>query len=494
MVGCVNVADFGAVGDALGAVGSISAGSDVLTLAGAFFSPADVGKKVIVQKAGSGGGDLISSVLAFISPFQIQLASPAVGTVSMVRTVWGTDDSTAFATAISTSPCVFVPPGNFLANVVISNRYGVTITGSGNSSQIIPGTGVGILVSASPFTRLDNLMVGWSTTGISASASQGSFFSRLYIAETSEDGLYIPGDGGVEFTLHDVYIQSAGGYGVNYVRSTSIDTGALYMTRVFAQGTTGSKGGMRFYSTAPAPSPLFLIGDNVVADAHPDSSFIFDNVYGVQLLNVFATNNAKPANGAIRLNNVHGPSTGKPAFTMVGAWIQNSSATGFGIHIDGSSSAIMLDGIGFAGTGTALQITGSPSLISLGRHTLETGIVACNDPSKLALAAPPTVASPLGFYTSNIGGPASTFTLLDSAGGGGKYFRVGPAGELQIVNKNFSGLSFSLSDAGDLILPSTVSIGSGSLAVQLFTRLSSGKIQVCAKSATGAIQVLATFP
>lgn len=147
----VSVTDFGAKGDTLSVSGatSITSGAAALTVVGASFVAADVGKLIIVPGAGAAGVDLYTTILSWTDATHVTLNANAGTTLSAVtKTVnYGTDDTTAIQNAINSLPAtggdVHLPLGTYkiTSSIVIGNgsgsvastRYGVRLVGAGVS-------------------------------------------------------------------------------------------------------------------------------------------------------------------------------------------------------------------------------------------------------------------------------------------------------------------------------------------------------------------------
>jgi hypothetical protein len=70
--------------------GAITSGTDDLSSASGPFDAAHVGRLIVISGAGSGGSDLQTTILSFVSPTQVQLATNALTTVGPNATVtWG---------------------------------------------------------------------------------------------------------------------------------------------------------------------------------------------------------------------------------------------------------------------------------------------------------------------------------------------------------------------------------------------------------------------
>lgn len=105
----VSVKDFGAKGDTLVlAGGAMTSGSSTLTVAGAAFTTADVGKRVAVIGPGF---NLTTTITARVSATSVTLAAPAPQAIASAEVWYGTDDTAAIQTALAASPGVDFPEG-----------------------------------------------------------------------------------------------------------------------------------------------------------------------------------------------------------------------------------------------------------------------------------------------------------------------------------------------------------------------------------------------
>lgn len=101
--GDVDVRWFGARFDVvqLDGAGAITAGSTSLTVAGASFTSADVGKKIVIVGAGAAGADLLTTIAGRTSATVVTLAAQAGTTVAAAEVAYGTDDTTAILAALT---------------------------------------------------------------------------------------------------------------------------------------------------------------------------------------------------------------------------------------------------------------------------------------------------------------------------------------------------------------------------------------------------------
>jgi len=117
--------DFGAVGDCVALVDyitTITSGSPTLTVTGANFTAADVGKRIQVPGAGTAGGVLSTTISARISATQLTLAANASSTVSGLAEdiIYGTNDDAALQAAVDAAAAEGTG-----GTVILSRRYGL---------------------------------------------------------------------------------------------------------------------------------------------------------------------------------------------------------------------------------------------------------------------------------------------------------------------------------------------------------------------------------
>lgn len=173
----ISVKEYGAAGDAkCTELADMTSGSAVLSTTGfSGFTEADVGKKIIVYGAGTAGVPLKTTISAYTSPTQVTLAATASATVNTSAAVWGTDDTAAFAAAITAAKAssltrvIHVPVGQYLANVVI-NQSNLQLVGT-SSRQ------------------------GFQQPSDSSNNSANSFGSVIFAADPDEPVISLPTSG-----------------------------------------------------------------------------------------------------------------------------------------------------------------------------------------------------------------------------------------------------------------------------------------------------------
>lgn len=113
--------DFDAKGDNVIVIGAttIGLGSSTLTVAGADFATADIGKAIYIPGAGVAGAKLSTTIVSRTSSTVVGLAAPASTALAAVskRIVYGTDDAAAIAAAVlaarTARRTLLLPDGNY---------------------------------------------------------------------------------------------------------------------------------------------------------------------------------------------------------------------------------------------------------------------------------------------------------------------------------------------------------------------------------------------
>lgn len=114
--GLVTVKDYGAVGDAtvVSSGCAITSSDNTLTAPASTFTSADAGKAISVLGAGAAGANLITTIASFTNDGEVELTDAASTTVASASIVFGTDDTSAFNTAIAAKSHVLVPRGSYI--------------------------------------------------------------------------------------------------------------------------------------------------------------------------------------------------------------------------------------------------------------------------------------------------------------------------------------------------------------------------------------------
>ena len=137
--------DFGAIGDARHVMdGAITQGTSILTSARAAFTPADVGKSIMVAKAGPSGTNLRTAIAAYVNATTVTLSSKATSSAHKTLVILGTVDTSALVSALREGAggiaVVHFPDGGYLIDdeLVLSDRQTVTLSAGTVIYQIAP--------------------------------------------------------------------------------------------------------------------------------------------------------------------------------------------------------------------------------------------------------------------------------------------------------------------------------------------------------------------
>lgn len=265
----ITLAPFNARADyAISLTATMGAASPVLLTPSPQFTPADVGKYIIVKAAGASGGNLVSTIQSYTNSQNITLAhsNASGGTVSNTQIEYGTDDAPALNAAIVAAKnarggTIYIPVGSYLVSQIDLTNCGwaITIRGEGvSSSALMPmqnaisGTVQGHVIdlTGSSQLTLDNIQIGSFQT--LATATCALFFGQtnanganrvrirnLYVSgQYSGATVYIYGTPSFEFWASDFYNYKpgAGGHGVMTLTRTNV----LGYTSQFMSIATGA--------------------------------------------------------------------------------------------------------------------------------------------------------------------------------------------------------------------------------------------------------------
>lgn len=152
----LNVKDFGAVGDgqAFYGVGGITSGAATLTVTGASFTAALVGKTAWVQYAAGASAPLKTTVAAYVNSTTLTLAANASATVTTSDVFIGTDDTTAIdaaVAALASGQSLHFPYGIYgyagTSGIVIGNGDASNVSTKQNLGLIGESSGAGTFLA-----------------------------------------------------------------------------------------------------------------------------------------------------------------------------------------------------------------------------------------------------------------------------------------------------------------------------------------------------------
>ena len=136
----LNLNAYLAKGDEASVTASMTAGSAALTTSTNVFSVSDVGKIVTVPGAANSGAHLNTTIAAYISPTQVNLAVAATTAVTSATISYGTDNAAAFATAMTaaaTGRRAYLPHGRYKTSAPLAAVSGLVLEGAGKYNTVI---------------------------------------------------------------------------------------------------------------------------------------------------------------------------------------------------------------------------------------------------------------------------------------------------------------------------------------------------------------------
>ena len=153
---------------------AMGASSTLLTSAAANFTAADVGKAIVVGKAGPSSAKLVATIASFVSESSVNLSTAASTAVTNVGAAFGTDCSAALQDGIEALSAarggILEINGLFLLAQPVSHSFGgevdsiqATIRGTGTDSAIwiaIAGTADAITLSSAEIDFRDVSFIG----------------------------------------------------------------------------------------------------------------------------------------------------------------------------------------------------------------------------------------------------------------------------------------------------------------------------------------------
>jgi hypothetical protein len=157
--------DFGFVGDCHLTLLTTSVTGTTMTDTSNPFTAADVGKRVVVPRAGPGTAPnqamLVTTIAAYVNAGQVTLANAATNAVSGVMVQFGTDNSAAEALMVSTINNQPWAGARVFFGRSPTNRYGVRTNWVFNRTCQIEGIGGGHTADAGTWTTLGGTCLAW---------------------------------------------------------------------------------------------------------------------------------------------------------------------------------------------------------------------------------------------------------------------------------------------------------------------------------------------
>ena len=186
----INVKQYGALGDGIYiSDGAITSGTATFTSATASFTSADIGKRIVIEGAGSSSATLATTISAIGSATSITIGTNASTTVSSnAKAVYGTDDTTAINSAISAASngdTVFFPVGLYMISSQISIAGAVRLLGTGLDYATAGGPirKGSVIICAASMTSGVKLGTSLSTsTGLCGASMEHMGVDGMYLA------------------------------------------------------------------------------------------------------------------------------------------------------------------------------------------------------------------------------------------------------------------------------------------------------------------------
>ena len=268
-------------------------------------------------------------------------------------------------------------------------------------------------------------------------------FDRIYAMGQGGPGSFgirLNGDNGAETTFEDVLVRASGGQnldtGFDYVRTTTVDTGGLYMrgVRVVGSGDATFNYGIRFHKDAGPAVDIFLFAEQLIVDSGPltgtGALCSFERVSNVRVLNSWSNGNTTI--GAVNI-------VGGQDLTFANNWLKSDSAgkhvynfTDAPLRVISANNTLLLGiayNIGSGGGPTGLQTSDTAASTS----------ALTNDPVALtaALTENPQTTPPR-YLTSGDRGGTQAVQYHDPAHNKTSYLRRGQA-HLEFLGNDFTG-------------------------------------------------------
>ena len=397
--------------------------------------------------------------------YDIQFSGSAISTFKMqdiligdflkMRGYWvDVRDYDSFASAVAALPSggtLLLPIGTYNDNLVLSGKSGVVVRGMGVNSVIQPSSGIAISAENCPGIRVRNLQTIGGINGLAVHGANSGLFEDLIITTPSGDGIFIDGDDPTEIGFLNI-LMSCGenSAGFHYLRTTTNDTGGIYLHNVRAHksGAAAGQVGFKFNKVSGLVAPLNLFANQCIADGYLDNAWMFQLMLNYRLVNSWAYSDVT-GKGALLLDNCD------QGF-IDDFWASNVHANGSAVEIAGGTVRVILDNIGLVAgaSGFGILMTGiSMTNIRLGKYQLYGTVSLSNDLVRLAKITGTNFISPLQILVDPYV-PASNFGLFDVSGGANptKFFRIA-GGEFEVVNNAYTAVIFGLTDGGDVRVP-----------------------------------------
>lgn len=364
----------------------------------------------------------------------------------------GATDSSNISGLISLGGKVPLQAGAWYVSGVTVGTGSVTIQGAGFGTVInVPASDTAFTISNVSELLFSGMAfsLGSSSRGIQVNGAANSRFSDLYFTGSSASGgVSVNGDDNTEQTWTDVTFSAVGGTAFGYTRTTTTDTGGMYLERVRAVNPpTSASHGFSFTSSAGSPTQVFAYFLNCSADSYSNDAWRFSNVSGVQADNAWGTLGGSANSGQCPLH-----ITGGGNIRFLGGYFFQSLTSGKVALLDSSANAWFGGGLIFDGAGSggyALGLTAAGAA-----YTGDVFSYASNlSDAPWVIATAPAPRSPATFITQGNGSSAQALAVDDGNNIGSQMWIRNNAGTLQFLNTAFSKTIASLDQSGNLSAP-----------------------------------------
>ena len=331
-------------------------------------------------------------------------------------------NSAGFAAALAainstTGGTLFIPPGTYDANIVVAGKTNLKIVGGGASTIIAPASGIAIDIDG---------MVSGILSDFKVDAQSGTL------------GIDIDGDDSTEMTFNDIQITGGSTAAFRYLRTTTADSGGIYLNNVKVyKGTTN---GVGFLFSGTSSVAAYLWGNGIVADGFTDHSIKMVNMFNFQFGRVYATNT--------HATNVSFQLDGCGQGIINSFWGQNSHASGSVFEYKNNTDKVILDNLNLVpgASGYGIKMTSmTTGTVPLGYYNLYAGTLT-DDFTRIAGYSGKYTNPPRIIVTDG-----QAMMILEDVTTPGttpkKYFNI-TAGKLQVLANDGVTEILSLTDAG----------------------------------------------
>lgn len=305
--------------------GVTAVGSATLTSASASFTPADVGKTVSIPAAGTSGGTLFTTIASRESATTVTLSATATAAVTGAQVAITTDDTAAIQAAIDAASLaggtVYLPAGEYLANVVLKNR--VTIRGAGRNSTIRsrPNTSAAVIGTPTDATKVYAIAVkdlqvngnrpnGATGDGVNLSQTMGQpvlqgdtgladpayVMDNVTVAWAGRDGIGLSTgtNRGGEHLVSNCYVFGSGRYGMyihaNDCKISNTTVGASAQHGIFIDGGANQLTGCKsWYAGYDAVAGNEWTAAQLKPNQSPNNTGAYDGIHVANAGNVWGT-------------------------------------------------------------------------------------------------------------------------------------------------------------------------------------------------------------